>query len=162
MCASLALIALAIQLYLQYREEKKTRVEQEKNDQERDKKMDEILRRLPKRRRTQDAAMGVAAPQEDTLADRVETLAHEYYVCLKDGASPSVYESRLKPQLVELLPELQKANVKANISETDIEPQRAQLANVIRYTADKLVMVAINLAYPKYKIEGSYLVQDEE
>ena len=161
----LALVALGVQLYLQYREEKNMRAEDEKRNQERDKKIDEILRRMPKRGRTVDAAPGTGMGlllQQETLTDRVGNLAHEYYACLQKGVPLSVYESRLKPKLLELLPELQKATIKANISQDDIEPTKDRFTIAMRRTADKLAMAAIKMTYPKTKIAGHFLVLDED
>ena len=159
--AVLAIIALAMQLRKQAQEEKRANEEQEKRERERDKKMDELLRRIPKSRRTQDAAWNAQryiAPQE-TLAERVERLAHEYYDCLQEGITRSTYESRLKPKLLELLPELNKSPFKAKISEADIEPK--QLYAGMRETADKLALTAAKMENPKTKIEGGFLVLDE-
>ena len=61
---------------------------------------------------------------------------------------------------LQLLPELQ--GVKAHISQDDIEPKRDQLAGGMRRTADKLAMAAVKLTYPRTKIEGSFLVLDED
>src|ERR1035438_6456531 len=114
--AVLAVIALAMQLRKQAQEDKRAKEEQEKRERERDKKMDELLRRVPKRGRAQDAAYVPALTLKETLAERVEQLAHEYYACLQDGITRSSYESRLKPKLLELLPELRESPFKVNIS----------------------------------------------
>jgi hypothetical protein len=160
-CGILALIALAIQFYLQYRGEQKMKAEQEKRERERDKKIDELLRRIPKRRLTQDAAYTPPlTPPRETLADRVERLAHEYYACLQEGITRSTYESRLKPKLLELLPELKKSPFRVNISEVNIEP--TQLYAGMRETADTLALTAAKMENPKMKSMGKFLVLDEE
>jgi len=154
--AVLAVIALAMQLRKQAQEEKRANAEREKQERKRDKKIDELLRRIPKRRLTQDSAL-TFTPHE-TLPDRVERLAHEYYDGLQEGISRSTYESRLKPKLIELLPEL--SPFKVNIPEIDIEAK--QLYAAMRETADTLALTAVKMENPKMRLEGKYLVLDEE
>ena len=157
--AVLAVIALAMQLRKQAQEDKRAKEEQEKRERERDKKMDELLRRVPKRGRAQDAAYVPALTLKETLAERVEQLAHEYYACLQDGITRSSYESRLKPKLLELLPELRESPFKVNISNADIEPK--QLYAGMRETADTLALTAAKMENPRMKLEGGFLVLDE-
>ena len=102
----IALIALAIQLYLQYREEKKMKVEQEEREKERDKTLEEILRRLPKSGRARDSAlgtsgMGLILQEQPTLAERIASLAADFYGFLRQGTSQSGCDSKLKPRLLE-------------------------------------------------------------
>ena len=158
------MVALGIQLYMQYQEEKKMRAEDERRNQERDKKIDEVLRRLPKRRRTLDSASGTSGfmLQQETLAERVATVAHEYYASLQDGITLDTYNSRLKPRLLELLSDLQKAPIKTHITESDINLNRDQLTAQLRQTADKLALSAVRITYPKTKISGKLLVLDED
>jgi hypothetical protein len=163
-CGLVAMVALGIQLYMQYQEEKKMRAEDERRNQERDKKIDEVLRRLPKRRRTLDSASGTSGfmLQQETLAERVATVAHEYYASLQDGITLDTYNSRLKPRLLELLSDLQKAPIKTHITESDINLKRDQLTAQLRQTADKLALSAVRITYPKTKISGKLLVLDED
>ncbi|HXC44740.1 MAG TPA: hypothetical protein VNY51_14620 [Candidatus Dormibacteraeota bacterium] len=160
----IAIVAIGIQFYMQYREEKRMRAEDEKRNRQRDKKIDELLRRVPKRRLTQDAAFGSGFSsidmRKETLAERVEQLAHEYYDCLQEGITRSTYESRLKPKLLELLPELEKSQFKVNISKADIEAK--QLYVGMRETADTLALTAVKMENPKMRLEGRYLVVDED
>jgi hypothetical protein len=159
--AVLAVIALAMQLRKQAQDEKRANEEQEKRERERDKKMDELLRRVPKQRRTQDAAYNQFRPAPpETLAERVERLAHEYYVCLQEGITRNTYESRLKPKLLELLPELTKAPFRVNISKADIESEHLYAG--MRETADTLALTAAKMENPRMKVVGSYLVLDED
>jgi hypothetical protein len=157
--AVLAIIALAMQLRRQAQEEKRANEEQEKRERKRDKKIDELLRRVPKSKRTQDAAYAPSVTPNETLAERVERLAHEYYDCLQEGITRSTYESRLRPKLLELLPELRKSPFEVNISDADIEPK--QLYAGMRETADTLALAAAKMENPKMKSEGGFLVLDE-
>jgi hypothetical protein len=163
--AILALVALAIQLYLQAEEEQRERKKQERLNRARDKKIDELLRRMPKPIRTRDSAVGDTLGlmvYERSLADRTEQLAHEYYNSLRDGITPNVYETKLKPQLLELLPELRKSPIKAGISDADIELKGNDLTGAVRQTADKLALVTAKLAHPRMKTLGNFLVLDED
>lgn len=170
-CGLIAMIALSIQLYIQYQEEKKMRAEDERRNQERDKKIDKVLQRLGRGRgRTLDSAAGtsggfgaVAAMfQKEPLEERVANLAHEYYAYLQAGITLDTYDSRLKPKLLELLPELRTAPIKTNITESDVNPKRDQLTAQVRETADKLTWSAVRMTNPKTKILGKYLVLDED
>jgi hypothetical protein len=163
--AVLAVIALAMQLRKQAQKEKRAKEEQEKRERKRDRKIEELLQRYPKRGRAQDAAYDpqrVPVAPKETLAERTKQLAHEYYACLQEGAQVSVYESRLKPQLLSILPELQKSPIKVPITQSDIEPEKADLVAAMRDTADTLALAAIKMEYPKMKINGKYLVLDED
>jgi len=159
--AVLAVIALAMQLRKQAQEDMRAKEEQEKRERERDKKMDELLRRVPQRRLTKDSAYDLRtfAPPRETLAERVERLAHGYYACLQEGITRSTYESRLKPKLLELLPELRNSRFKVSISDADIEPK--QLYAGMRNTADTLALTAARMENPKVKMEGGFLMLDE-
>jgi hypothetical protein len=163
-CGLIATVALGMQLYMQYQEEKKMREEDERRNRERDKKIDEVLRRLPKQRRTLDSASGTLGfmLQQETLAERLAAVAHDCYASLQDGITLDAYNSRLKPRLLGLLPELQKAPIKTHITETDINLKRDQLTAQLRQTADKLALSAIRMTYPKTKISGNFLVLDED
>lgn len=170
-CGVVAAVALGVQFYMQYQEEKKMRArderqnrKREKRDRERDKKIDEVLRRFEKETRTLDSASGTLGLllQQPTLAERTANLAHEYYACLQDDMTLEIYNSRLKPRLLELLPELQKVPIKTHITESDINPKRDQLTEQLRETADNLALSAVKMAYPKTKILGGVLVLDED
>jgi len=156
----IAIIAFGIQMYMQYQEEKKMRAEDEKRNRSRDKKIDELLRRSRKSRLTQDAAYDPTRIRKETLTERVEQLAHEYYECLQEGITRAIYESRLKPKLLALLPELDKSPFRVNISEADIEAK--QLYAGMRETADSLALAAAKMENPKTRIENRYLVLDED
>jgi hypothetical protein len=160
--AVLAVIALGMQLWKQAQEDKRAKEEQEKRERKRDKKMDELLRRVPQRGRARDAAYDpkLMFTLKETLAERVERLAHEYYACLQEGITRNTYESKLKPKLLELLPELRESPFKVNISDADIEPR--QLYAGMRETADTLALTAARMENPNTKIDGKYLVLDEE
>ena len=159
--AVLAIAAFAMQLRSQYQEEKRAKEEQEKRERQRDKKIDELLRRVPKRGRTQDAAYSWSvSPSQPTLAQRIERLAHEYYACLQEGINRSDYDARLKPKLLELLPELEKSPFRATISKADLEPN--PLYAGMRETADTLALTAAKMENPKMKSLGNFLVIDED
>jgi hypothetical protein len=156
----IAITAFGIQMYMQYQEEKKMRAEDEKRNRSRDKKIDELLRRGRKSRLTQDAAYDPTRIRKETLTERVEQLAHEYYECLQEDITRTTYESRLKPKLLELLPELEKSPFKVSISKADIEAK--QLYAGMRETADSLALAAAKMENPKTRIESRYLVLDED
>ena len=167
--AVLAVLALAMQLRKQAQEDKQAKAGQERRERrreqrerERDKKIDELLRKMPPRGRTRDSAVELPLQQQEPLARRVERLVHEYYACLQEGAKSDIYKSRLKPQLLRILPELQKAPVKIIIPQSDIEPEEDDLAAAMRSTADTLALAVVKLEYPKTKLSGNYLVLDEQ
>jgi len=167
-CGSVALIALAIQLYLQYREEKKMKAEQEKREKERDKTLEEILRRLPKHRRTRDSAFGTGViglilQEQPSLAERIASLAVDLYTFIRQDAAQSGYDSKLKPRLLELLPELTKSGIAASVSETELESTAEQFVPKLRHLADNLTAIAVRLMYPQLKVtDGGFLIRDEE
>jgi membrane protein implicated in regulation of membrane protease activity len=161
--AVLAVVALALQLRAMAKEEKKARArqaKQEKREHKRDKKIEELLRRMPPRGRAGDSAIPVLS--EPSLEIRVESLAHKFYSFLGEKPSLATYDSKLKPELLALLPELQRSHLKRDISEIEVEPEQDEWIASVRNTADTLALAAVKLAYPKTKVSGSFLVLDED
>jgi len=155
-----AIVALALQIRATAKEEKREKAKQEKRERKRDDKLDELLRRTPKRWRARDSA--VAAPMEPNLETRVESLAHKFYSFLRENPTLGAYESKLKPELLALLPELGKSYLTKDVADIEIEPERDDWIASVRNNADTLAVVAVKLAYPKTKISGNYFVLDEE
>lgn len=179
---ALALIGLTLQLCLQNREEKKLKLEQEerrliqeRREQGRDKLMQELLDRIPKRQMTHDSA--TAPPPKPSLSARMKQTARQLFDFLDErGIRPSVaefadkslsleerlghvvrvvgpwveavafgYEHRFKADLQSMLAEMRERGINSGITDADLEPPHGQDADGIRDIADRLLMTAVRL-----------------
>lgn len=170
-CAVIALVALAIQLFLQYREER----ENKKQQDARDKRFEELAGILDRKNALPAQAASVQAPVV-VLRDKVLQLGHDLFSFLREtGPKPEVtidplestsanleriwdvrgpyverihhgYLGRFKDRTVTLFHELTEHGIRdPEIESWEIDPPQAVRAQTVRKIAEHLFLIAARM-----------------